>query len=81
MSDDLIHGETDDELIYVEPGQDAMMLCDELTVACRSVPEAYLMWAQLELDEKERAVIQVGDDIYGISAIRRLRYEPIAEAA
>ena len=52
------------------------MLCGGLTVACRSVPEAYLMWAQLELDEKERAVIQVGDDTYDISAIRRLRYEP-----
>jgi hypothetical protein len=70
-----------DDLIYVEPGQDAVMLCGELTVACRSVPEAYLMWAQLELDEKERAVIQVGDDTYDISAIRRLRYEPIAQAA
>ncbi len=70
-----------DDLIYVEPGQEAVMLCDELTVACRSVPEAYLMWAQLECDEKERAVIQVGDDTYDISAIRRLRYEPLAHAA
>jgi hypothetical protein len=70
-----------DELIYVEPGQDALMLCGELTVACRSVPEAYLMWGQLELDEKERAVIQVGDDTYDISAIRRLRYEPESPAA
>jgi len=69
-----------DEMIYVEPGQDAVMRCGDLTVACRSVPEAYLMWAQLELDEKERAVIQVGEDIYDISAIRRLRYEPLAEA-
>ena len=39
------------------------------------------MWAQLELDEKEHAVIQVGDEIYDISAIRRLRYEPVAHAA
>ncbi len=70
-----------DDLIYIEPRQDAVMLCDELTVACRSVPEAYLMWAQLERDEKERAVIQVGDDTYGMSAIRRLRYEPVAHAA
>jgi len=79
MSDDLI--QADAELIYVEPGQDAVMLCGELTVACRSVPEAYLMWAQLELDEKEHAVIQVGDDTYDMSAIRRLRYEPVAHAA
>ena len=70
-----------DELIYVEPGQDALMVSGETTVACRSVPEAYLMWAQLELDEKEHAVIQVGDDTYDISAIRRLRYEPLSEAA
>jgi len=69
-----------DELIYVEPGQDALMVCGEVTVACRSVPEAYLMWAQLEGDEKERAVIQVAEDIYDISAIRRLRYEPLTEA-
>jgi hypothetical protein len=68
------------DLIYVEPGQGALMLCGELTVACRSVPEAYLMWAQLELDEKEHAVIQVGDDTYDISAIRRLRYEPVSYA-
>jgi hypothetical protein len=71
----------DDELIYVEPRQDAVMLCGELTVACRSVPEAYLMWGQLELEEKERAVIQVGDDTYDITAIRRLRYEPLSHAA
>ena len=70
-----------DDLIYVEPGQDAVMLCGELTVACRSVPEAYLMWAQLELDEKEHAVIQVGEETYDISAIRRLRYEPVVQAA
>ena len=70
-----------DELIYVEPGQDALMVSGELTVACRSVPEAYLMWAQLELDEKERAVIQVGEDRFGMSAIRRFRYEPVAAAA
>ena len=69
-----------DELIYVEPGQDAVMMCGEITVACRSVPEASLMWAQLEQDEEERAVIQVGEDIYDISAIRRLRYEPLTEA-
>jgi hypothetical protein len=69
-----------DELIYVEPCQEAVMLSGELTVACRSVPEAYLMWGQLALEEKERAVIQVGDDIYDMSAIRRLRYEPIADA-
>jgi len=69
------------DLIYVEPGQDAVMLCGGLTVACRSVPEAYLMWAQLELDEKERAVIQVGGDTYDISAIRRLRYEPVSHAS
>jgi hypothetical protein len=68
------------ELIYVEPRQEAVMLCGDLTIACRSVPEAYLMWGQLALEEKERAVIQVGDDIYDISAIRRLRYEPVAEA-
>ena len=71
----------EDALIYVEPGQHAVVLSGELTVACRSVPEAYLMWAQLELDEKERAVIQVGDDTYDISAIRRLRYEPVSHAA
>ena len=81
MNDDLIHAEAEDELIYVEPRQDAVVLCGELTVACRSVPEAYLMWGQLELEEKERAVIQVGDDTYDISAIRRLRYEPVPHAA
>lgn len=70
-----------DDFIYIEPRQDAVMQCDELTVACRTVPEAYLMWAQLELDQKERAVIQVGEDTYDISAIRRLRYEPVSEAA
>jgi hypothetical protein len=69
-----------DELIYVEPCQEAVMLSGELTVACRSVPEAYLMWGQLALEEKERAVIQVGDDIYDMSAIRRLRYEPAIHA-
>ncbi len=70
-----------DDFIYIEPRQDAVMQCGDLTIACRTVPEAYLMWAQLELDEKERAVIQVGEETFDISAIRRLRYERVPQAA
>ena len=70
-----------DDLIYMDPGQQALMEYDDVSIAFPTVPEAYIAWAQLELDEKERAVIQVGDDIYDISAIRRLRYEPVSHAA
>jgi hypothetical protein len=71
-----------DDLIYVEPRQEAIVQLDETSICCPTVPEAYIAWAQLELDEKERAVIQVGDDSYDIKSIRRLRYEqPVAEAA
>ena len=70
-----------DDLIYVEPRQEAILRYDDVTVACRTVPEAWLAWAQLELDQKERAVIQVGVERFGIAGIRRFRYEPIAEAA
>lgn len=70
-----------DDLIYVEPRQEATVQLDDVSICCNSVPEAYIAWAQLELDEKERATIQVGEDNYGIRAIRRFRYEPIAEAA
>jgi hypothetical protein len=70
-----------DDLIYVEPHQEAVVQLDEISICCTSVPEAYIAWAQLELDEKERATIQVGDDNYDIRSIRRFRYEPAAEAA
>ena len=70
---------TGDELIYVEPRQDAVLQCDGITVACRSVPEAWLYWAQLERGEKERATIEVGDSVYDVWAIRRLRYGPAAD--
>jgi hypothetical protein len=70
-----------DELIYVEPGQQALVEYDDVSMSFSTVPEAYIAWAQLELDEKERAVIQVGEERFGISAIRRFRYEPVAAAA
>ena len=70
-----------DDLIYVEPGQQALVEYDEVSLAFPTVPQAYMAWAQLELDEKERAVIQVGEERFGMSAIRRFRYEPVAQAA
>ena len=70
-----------DDLIYLEPGQQALVEYDDVSIAFPTVPEAYIAWAQLELDQKERAVIQVGVERFGIAGIRRFRYEPIAEAA
>lgn len=64
-----------DDLIYVEPRQQAVVRYDEVSIACRSVPEAWLAWAQLDLDQKMRATIEFGDEVYGLRAIRRLRYE------
>ena len=70
-----------DDLIYVEPSQQALVEYGDVSIAFPTVPEAYMAWAQLELDEKERAVILVGEERFGISAIRRLRYQPVAQAA
>jgi len=70
-----------DDLIYVEPRQEAVLRYDDVAVSCGTVPEAWLAWAQLELDQKTRATIAVGDETYDIWAIRGLRFSPIAEAA
>jgi hypothetical protein len=70
-----------DDLIYVEPRQEAVLHYDDMSVSCRSVPEAWLAWAQLELEQKTQATIEVGDEIYDIWAIRGLRFTPISEAA
>jgi hypothetical protein len=70
-----------DDLIYMDPGQQALMEYDDVSIAFPTVPEAYMAWAQLELDEKERAVILVGEERFGMSSIRRFRYAPVAEAA
>jgi hypothetical protein len=70
-----------DDLIYVEPRQEAVLHYDDMSVTCRTVPEAWLAWAQLELEQKTQATIEVGDEVYGIWAIRGLRFTPIAEAA
>jgi hypothetical protein len=70
-----------DDLIYIEPAQQAFVEYDDVSVEFPTVLEAYFSWAQLELDEKERAVIKIGDERFGISAIRRFRYEPISKAA
>jgi hypothetical protein len=50
-------------------------------MTCRTVPEAWLAWAQLELEQKTQAIIQVGDETYDIWAIRGLRFTPVSEAA
>ena len=70
-----------DDLIFVEPGQQALVEYDDVSLSFPTVPEAYIAWAQLEFDAKERAVIQVGEERFGMSSIRRFRYEPVAQAA
>jgi hypothetical protein len=70
-----------DDLIYVEPRQEAVLRYDDVSVSCDTVPEAWLAWAQLELDQKTHATIEVGEKTYGIWAIRGLRFTPISEAA
>ncbi|MBV8837510.1 MAG: hypothetical protein JO000_13295 [Alphaproteobacteria bacterium] len=71
-----------DDLIYIEPRQEAVLRYDDASVTCRNVPEAWLAWAQLEIDQKARAVIAVGEATYDAWAIRRLRYREVdAEAA
>jgi hypothetical protein len=69
------------DMIYVEPRQQAVLHYDDVCVPCRSVPEAWLAWAQLDLDRKMRATIEVGDQVYGVRSIRRLHYEPVTDAA
>jgi hypothetical protein len=69
-----------DDTIVVEPRQEAVLRYDDEEVACRTVPEAWLTWAQLELEQKEHAVIEIDGATYGLQAIRRLRY-PMSEAA
>ena len=70
-----------DDLIYVEPRQEAVLRYDDVSVSCSTVPEAWLAWVQLELDQKTTATIEVGDETYEIWAIRGLRFTPITEAA
>jgi hypothetical protein len=70
-----------DDLIYVEPGLEAFVQYDDVSMPYPTALEAYLAWAQLELDEKERAIIQVGEERFGIAGIRRFRFEPEAQAA
>lgn len=70
-----------DDLIYVEPRQEAVLHYDDVSMTCRTVPEAWLAWAQLELEQKTQATIEVGDEIYDIWAIRGLRFTPVSEAA
>ena len=40
-----------DDLIYIEPRQEAVLRYDDVLVSCSTVPEAWLTWAQLELDQ------------------------------
>ena len=70
-----------DDLIYVEPRQEAVLHYDDVSMTCRTVPEAWLAWAQLELEQKTQAIILVGDETYDIWAIRGLRFTPVSEAA
>jgi hypothetical protein len=70
-----------DDLIYLEPGQQASVEFGDSTMVFPTPLDAYMAWAQLELDEKERAIIQVGEERFGIAGIRRFRFEPEARAA
>jgi hypothetical protein len=69
-----------DDLIYIEPRQEAVLRYDDAAVRCHNVPEAWLAWAQLDVEQKTRATIEIADETYDAWAIRRLRY-PSAEAA
>ena len=69
------------DLIYVDPRQHAVLRYDDVSMSCRTVPEVWLAWAQLDLEQKTRAIIEVGDETYDLWAIRRLRYQPVQEAA
>lgn len=66
--------------IYVEPRQPAVLNYDDESVFCYSVPEAWLHWAQLEPEQKARATIEAGDEVYGVFAIKRLRYGTASDA-
>jgi hypothetical protein len=70
-----------DDWICVEPRQPAVLHYDDVSVSCHTVPEAWLTWAQLDAEQKAVATIEVGDEVYGVFAIKRLRYTPIADAA
>ena len=70
-----------EDLIYVEPRQEAVLRYDDVSVPCSTVPEAWLAWAQLDLEQKTGATIVVGEETYGIWAIRGLLFSPISEAA
>jgi hypothetical protein len=70
-----------DDAIYVEPRQEAILRYDDVAVPCPTVPEAWLSWAQLQLDQKEHATIEVAEHVYDMRAIRRLRYGAAEEAA
>jgi hypothetical protein len=70
-----------DDLIYLEPRQQAVLRYGDAAVCCRNVPEAWLAWAQLDLDQKTGATIEVGEETYDAWAIRRLRYGPVSDAA
>jgi hypothetical protein len=70
-----------DDLIYVEPKQEAVLHYDDMSVTCRTVPEAWLAWAQLDLDQKQHATIEVSNENYDMWAIRGLRFTPISDAA
>lgn len=75
-SDDFV-----EDFIYVDPRQEAVLRYDDVSVSRRTIPEAWLAWAQLEPDQKMRAMIVVGNEAYDVQAIRRLRYGPMSEAA
>ncbi len=70
-----------DDPIFIEPRQQAILRYDDETVWCSNVPEAWLAWAQLDAARKARAIIEVGDESYDVFAIRRLCYPAAAEAA
>jgi hypothetical protein len=70
-----------DDWICVEPRQQAVLHYDDVSVPCHTIPEAWLAWAQLDRDQKARAIIEVGEEAYDARAITRLRYAPMSDAA
>jgi hypothetical protein len=73
---------TEDDSIYVDASQPAVLHFADTTVECPTLHEAVIAWRRLPPEIKERATIRVIDGpVYQAGEVARLTHGPAPSAA
>jgi hypothetical protein len=66
----------EEDKIYVDAGQQAVLLDGDKSLTCPTLAEAVMAWHGLPASRKSTATIKVKEKVYAATEIDRLHYGP-----